>query len=139
MKCLNDRLVLLLLLLLVCLLAEPQTCRTEGHNDQHNSCPVYYERQDVQQIQQGRVPYLFGGIYKDRPCLNCKRGGLWSKYCSFGAQPTGQPHWDQQTCSGQQTGFFLRALGLKQGPEMLQLTPCDLWPYLRGRTLWVIG
>ncbi|WIA13627.1 hypothetical protein OEZ85_007191 [Tetradesmus obliquus] len=22
---------------------------------------------------------------------------------------------------------------------MLQLTPCDLWPYLRGRTLWVIG
>ncbi|KAF6252526.1 hypothetical protein COO60DRAFT_1552723, partial [Scenedesmus sp. NREL 46B-D3] len=103
------------------------------------SCPVYYKRQELEHIQDGRDPYLFGGIYKERPCLNCRRGGLWSKFCSFGTQPTGQPHWDQQICSAQQTGFVKSTLRLKQGPEMLQLTPCDLWPHLRGRTLWVIG
>jgi hypothetical protein len=134
----HDRL-LLLLLLLVCILDWPLVCKTEKIDNSHISCPVHYERQELQQIQQGRVPYLFGGIYADRPCLNCKRGGLWSKFCSFGAQPTGQPHWDQQICSAQQTGFFKGVLSLRQGPEMLQLTPCDLWPHLRGRTLWVIG
>ena len=23
--------------------------------------------------------------------------------------------------------------------DYLLFTPCDLWPYLRGRTLWVVG
>jgi hypothetical protein len=23
--------------------------------------------------------------------------------------------------------------------HMLRLTPCDLWPFLRGRTLWLLG
>ena len=23
--------------------------------------------------------------------------------------------------------------------ELLTLTPCDLWPYMRGRTLWLVG
>jgi hypothetical protein len=137
MVCADDR---LLLLLFLCLVTFPLVCKTEhSEHSYHGHCPVVYKPYSVQQIQQGRVPYLFGGIYKDRPCLNCKRGGLWSKFCSFGAQPTGQAHWDQQLCSAQQTGFIESTLRLKHGAEMLQLTPCDLWPHLRGRTLWVIG
>ena len=23
--------------------------------------------------------------------------------------------------------------------NLLRFTPCDLWPYLRGRTLWLVG
>ena len=29
--------------------------------------------------------------------------------------------------------------GAEGAREVLQLTPCDLWPYLRGRTLWLVG
>ena len=31
------------------------------------------------------------------------------------------------------------AVGAPGMQEMLTLTPCDLWPWLRGRTLWLVG
>jgi hypothetical protein len=29
--------------------------------------------------------------------------------------------------------------GAEGARELLALTPCDLWPYLAGRTLWLVG
>ena len=31
------------------------------------------------------------------------------------------------------------AKGAPGARELLELTPCDLWPFLRGRTLWLVG
>lgn len=32
-----------------------------------------------------------------------------------------------------------RALAQDNAGDLLTMTPCDLWPYMRGRTTWVIG
>ena len=29
--------------------------------------------------------------------------------------------------------------GAPNGKELLEMTPCDLFTYLRGRTLWLVG
>ena len=29
--------------------------------------------------------------------------------------------------------------GSKWAANMLQLTPCDLWPFIQGRTVWLMG
>jgi hypothetical protein len=31
------------------------------------------------------------------------------------------------------------ANGSALATNLLQLTPCDLWPFIRGRTLWLLG
>lgn len=31
------------------------------------------------------------------------------------------------------------ANGSRWAENMLRMTPCDLWPFLRGRTLWLLG
>ena len=31
------------------------------------------------------------------------------------------------------------AAGDAWAANMLRMTPCDLWPFLRGRTLWLLG
>ena len=35
--------------------------------------------------------------------------------------------------------FFRASEGADGARELLALTPCDLWPYMRGRTLWLVG
>lgn len=106
------------------------------------SCPFKYKKHDADSIRaMKQVPYLFGGIYKStgRPCVNCLRGGLWSKFCSF-KRGTGAAHWDQQICTQQQAQQYMqRIVKLQHGAEMLQMTPCDLWQHMKGRTTWVIG
>ncbi len=38
------------------------------------------------------------------------------------------------------TGWISRAdQGAPGVKEMLTLTPCDLFPFIRGRTLWILG
>lgn len=47
------------------------------------------------------------------------------------------PHEDQDRL----LQYFLdrAASGSQWALNMLQLTPCDLWPFIQGRTLWLMG
>lgn len=35
--------------------------------------------------------------------------------------------------------YLISSYANRSYTQMLTLTPCDMWPYLAGRTLWVIG
>jgi hypothetical protein len=105
-----------------------------------DACPVRYERHRLQDIASGsKRPYLLGGIYDKADCVNCHRGGLAASFCSF--RPAGKaPFWDHQLCeSGTVAAFLARTLSSKDAKEVLTMTPCDLWPLMRGRTLWIVG
>lgn len=45
----------------------------------------------------------------------------------------------RRTCKPEQKKGMLEYLIGKRKIDLLQFSPCDLWPYLAGRTLWVIG
>ena len=47
------------------------------------------------------------------------------------------PHEDQDRL----LQYFLdrAASGSQWALNMLQLTPCDLWPFIQGRTVWLMG
>jgi hypothetical protein len=42
-------------------------------------------------------------------------------------------------CDGSQAENAMKIARTLGGGEALRMTPCDLLPYLRGRTLWVLG
>jgi hypothetical protein len=42
-------------------------------------------------------------------------------------------------CSADQARATLEVASKLHSGEPLRLTPCDLYPYLRGRTLWILG
>jgi hypothetical protein len=107
------------------------------------SCPLSYPRHSVEQVRsKARRPYLFGGIYgsSGRPCPNCNRGGLWSNFCGF-SRLEKVPYWHLQVCNASTVESFIAEHVLPQAnaAEVVSLTPCDLWHFLRGRTTWVIG
>lgn len=111
--------------------------------EQHPSvtCPVRYSKHSIEDIRsRAKVPYLLGGIYDEsRNCSNCKRGGLWADFCSF--KPLGKSrYYDMQLCSSSTVEAVVdSALKQDNAADLLTLTPCDLWPYLKGRTTWIIG
>jgi hypothetical protein len=43
------------------------------------------------------------------------------------------------SCSAEQLAINAKVMAQLHGGAPLKLQPCDLWPYLRGRTLWIIG
>jgi hypothetical protein len=102
---------------------------------------VQYSRHSLGDISsKAKVPYLLGGIYdRSRDCPNCKRGGLWADFCSFKAMGKSRL-WDMQLCNSSTAEAVVdRALQQYNAAELLTMTPCDLWHYMRGRTTWVIG
>ena len=42
-------------------------------------------------------------------------------------------------CSPEQHRGIIHYLMERNFTEYLQFTPCDMWPFLRGRTLWILG
>jgi hypothetical protein len=42
-------------------------------------------------------------------------------------------------CGSEQAQLGLTMAQQARGGEALQLAPCGLYPYLRGRTLWIMG
>ena len=93
-------------------------------------CPLVYRRLTLDAIRRGdATPYLLGGPQQPR-CRNCKRSDGWAGVCQFV---------EGERCSAGVRAELLAAW-LKRGHELaLTLTPCDLWPYLAGRTLWLVG
>lgn len=105
------------------------------------TCPVQYSQHSLDDIRsRAKLPYLLGGIYDDsRKCSNCKRGGLWADFCGFKALRKSR-YYDMQLCNSDTVDAVIDgALKQDYAADMLTMSPCDLWPYLRGRTTWVIG
>lgn len=106
-----------------------------------SECPIKYQRHSIDEIRGGKVtPYLLGGIYEtSRDCPNCKAGGLWADFCSF--KPLGKSRfYDMQLCPSKTVQAVVQgALTQDNAADLLTLTPCDLWPQLRGRTTWILG
>lgn len=112
-----------------------------GHSMSQQNCPVKYMRHSWKAIQNGTLPYLFGGLAQKGSCINCKgtRIGtrLWSRFCGW--RKTGSAFWDQQLCSARVTQQAIQHISRKDQKAALLMTPCDLWQCLRGRTTWIIG
>lgn len=129
--------------LLLVLLA--QTCCSLGAKLKEGAavtCPFTYEEHSLVDIRSGaKRPYLFGGIYNQtkRECINCKREGLWANFCSFSTGKKAVPFWDNQLCSSQTVDSVVSRVLEQNNHDLLSMTPCELWPYMRGRTTWVIG
>lgn len=85
----------------------------------------------------GSKPLLFGGLGEPGRCVgsSCQtRGSFWGKTCSM----TADSGWG--TCSPAQAANAFATVGKSLGGgEAARMTPCDLLPYLRGRTLWILG
>ena len=94
------------------------------------ACPVEYRRHTLAELRDGARPYLLGGI-GDRPgCAACNRTDGWALPCRFKNGPL-CPDWVQRSIV---KGWLSRLFVLP-----LTLTPCDLWPHIRGRTLFIMG
>lgn len=84
-------------------------------------------------------PYLLGGHQKPN-CSTCKKEGedeTWALFCSFKSSgPVCRP--DSQA---ELLDFWLGRAdrGAPGVRDMLTSTPCDLWPFIQGRTVWVVG
>jgi hypothetical protein len=128
------------LLAAVLLLLSAAVAPSEAAKGQ-SECPIKYQRHSIDDIRGGKqVPYLLGGIYDgSRDCPNCKAGGLWADFCSF--KPLGKSRfYDMQLCPSKTVQAVVQgALAQDNAADLLTLTPCDLWPHLRGRTTWIIG
>ncbi|KAK9868045.1 hypothetical protein WJX84_001376 [Apatococcus fuscideae] len=110
-----------------------------GERKWDESCPLKFARPSLQDIQDRKAQaYLLGGRQKPR-CRHCKADRTWAQTCQFLGQGS--------ACTPEaQDDFLGHLLGHGQGDretnafaDMLTMTPCDLFPYLRGRTLWLLG
>ncbi|KAK9901586.1 hypothetical protein WJX75_003489 [Coccomyxa subellipsoidea] len=95
----------------------------------------------MQELREGQArPYLFGG--QQRPsckvCHSVKDRGR-AEFCAYTPHSYSPicPHKDQNAL----LQYFLDRAdnGSLWAQGLLQLTPCDLWPFIRGRTLWLLG
>ncbi|KAK9830112.1 hypothetical protein WJX72_009847 [[Myrmecia] bisecta] len=101
------------------------------------SCPLTYHRQTVEDIRGGTKPYLFGGRQQPE-CNNCHKTDThyWARVCTF--EPSLEPQY-ANICSAELQQKLLERLLEQDRRELLELTPCDLWPMLQGRTTWIVG
>ncbi|EIE18670.1 hypothetical protein COCSUDRAFT_45154 [Coccomyxa subellipsoidea C-169] len=101
------------------------------------SCPLVYQRIHYDEMARGEArPYLMGE--RQRPgCVNCDKDELWSHFCQFRSHGPRCPPHDQQLLFD--TLLDRAKVGAPGSRELLELTPCDLFPYIRGRTLWLVG
>ena len=93
-------------------------------------CPLTYRRLSVSEVRGGSPkPYLLGGPQQPQ-CTNCKRSGQWADICQFKSG---------DLCADWLFWSVLEEWLGRGYALALQLTPCDLWPLLRGRTLFLLG
>ena len=77
------------------------------------------------------TPYLLGG--QPPGCRNCQRSeSMWADFCAYRKNGPVCPEWLQSSLQedmGRRAGY----------EEALTMTPCDFWPLIQGRTLWISG
>ena len=98
-----------------------------------DGCPYPYKRHSVDDIQNGQVPYLFGG--ERRPdCRHCSSGKTWSNFCKYDNALPGNP-----ACGADRKKWLIDGFLERGFHDILTITPCDLFPLVKGRTIWVVG
>ena len=97
------------------------------------SCPISYSDGCSSR------PLLMGGIY-DQECKTqyCTSRGQsqWSDFCKFD-----RGGWSNhpQLCQSADAQQNIKIIGQARNNPVLPLKPCDLFPYIRGRTVWLVG
>ncbi|CAL8468940.1 g8481 [Coccomyxa elongata] len=113
------------------------------YNEDKGACPLHYQRMTYEDVRdRGQVPYLLGGRRQPH-CRTCNSKAPWANFCSWdyskfsGFRGPVCPEWLQEQLL---TWMIESAERGRPGfKEMLTMTPCDLFPLLRGRTLWLMG
>lgn len=98
------------------------------------SCPISYSDGPSSR------PIIMGGMY-DLKCETqyCRPRGQsqWSEFCKFD-----RGSWSNhpQLCqTSEQVSQNINLIGQARNNPVLPLKPCDFFPYIRGRTLWLVG
>ena len=95
----------------------------------------------------GEVPYLF----RKQQAQICPDGGQhscanpipyrWQQFCTF--EPSVGGGWaEYMVCDeARQRSIvqYYRERGVEGFGSLLAFSPCELWPLIRGRTLWIVG
>lgn len=105
-------------------------------DDAGGACPVPAPPRSVEDARAGARPYLFGG--RTPTCAACALpSDVWATFCSFEGGPPACP---SDVVDDIVAGLVARADGGSPfARAALTLAPCDLWPSLEGRTLWIVG
>eukprot|EP00879_Flechtneria_rotunda_P032983 GHRR01036490.1.p1 GENE.GHRR01036490.1~~GHRR01036490.1.p1 ORF type:complete len:270 (+),score=41.93 GHRR01036490.1:450-1259(+) len=102
------------------------------------SCPVQYKSGSdlTDQVSVNFTqPLLFGGYY-DRCSAGCQsRQDEWGQRCKL--DPTSKIAWG--LCETWQRPRILQEAMKIDNGALMQFGPCDMYPYLGNRTLWLIG
>ena len=111
-----------------------------------DGCPKPYTRQAIEDIRTKKArPYLFGG--SRTPCDSCHEGQV-AEFCQFLRPPNDQwkvrdPALDlihpKHTCDKERQEQIVEWALRMDLHGMLQFTPCDLWPLVKQRSLWIVG
>ena len=119
--------------------SSPPARLSKPAGQQPDGCPFPYPRHSMAALRNGTLPYLLGG--SPLPCTSCRPGDI-PEFCRF-LRPVPDEHRPFQhtahVCSRGQQEAMLAYLLERDLWEYLQFTPCQLWPLLKGRTLWIIG
>jgi hypothetical protein len=99
---------------------------------QADDCPVRYAG-----AREGGL--LLGGVLNAASCRTakgepCQRSGFYAEECKL---PTSSTSFG--VCNEEQRSAGLAVAQKLYGGDALAASPCDLWPFIRGRTLWLIG
>lgn len=91
---------------------------------------MLYRRLTLDDLRENKtLPYLLGGNQQPS-CTNCRREDTdRGRVCRLPGTGCAVP-----------AGRLITQRWLERGFELgLTFTPCDLWPYIRGRTLLFLG
>eukprot|EP00884_Botryococcus_braunii_P012833 jgi/Botrbrau1/21550/Bobra.174_2s0051.1 len=98
--------------------------------------PCLLKGQNVRVVCNAQAkPYLFGEP-KHPPCPTCELHSRYGSCMYWGGIPACRPREQAKLLD-----YFLNETikGSAFAEGMMTLTPCDLWPFIRGRTLWLAG
>ena len=109
---------------------QPVTGTSLGSDHRDSSCPLQYPRLTADQIRTGSKPYIYGGAPED--CVLCKSQEREARFC--------RKEEDPHVCSKDlQKALIGGQLNEMEKSDILTFTPCDMWPHLKGRTIWFSG
>lgn len=109
---------------------QPLTGKRNDSTPADSSCPIQYPRLTADQVRAGSKPYIYGGPAPD--CVLCKSQEREARFC--------RKEQDPHVCSKDlQDALIGGQLNELSRSDILTFTPCDMWPHLKGRTVWFAG
>ena len=121
------------------------------------SCDLVYPTMSKEEILSGRLPYLFGGkaactSSMVRPQPGCQQESNFTRFCEAALPHEWRHTYDKRShdwkmnivgalenCPEHLIRSFVDELLRQEIWQTLQLTPCEFFRELKGRTLWLLG